>query len=103
METLNYPEIVKNSIQKYAEKCGEDSEKIESDVYLLLVTGWQDEKRIYWFPIHIKIKDGKIWIERDFIEEGLANELVELGVPKSDIVLGLRSPYVRQFTGFASV
>ncbi|MEY2911250.1 MAG: hypothetical protein RLZZ184_559, partial [Cyanobacteriota bacterium] len=28
---------------------------------------------------------------------------VELGVPKSDIVLGFRSPYVRQFTGFASV
>ena len=109
METVNYSEIVKNFIQKYAEECGEESENIEmvfdtqSHVYLLLVTGWQDEKRIYWFPIHIRIKDGKIWIERDFTEEGIANQLVELGVPKSDIVLGFRSPYVRQFTGFASV
>ena len=53
--------------------------------------------------IHISIKDGKIWIERDFTEEGIPHQLVELGVPKSDIVLGFRSPYVRQFTGFASV
>ncbi|MFM6815771.1 MAG: element excision factor XisI family protein, partial [Dolichospermum sp.] len=46
--------IVKNFIQKYAqEECVEDSENIElvfdteRDVYLLLVTGWKDEKRIY--------------------------------------------------------
>ena len=45
----------------------------------------------------------KIWIQKDFTEEGIANQLVELGVPKSDIVLAFRSPYVRQFTGFASV
>jgi hypothetical protein len=53
--------------------------------------------------IHVDIKDGKIWIQCDFTEEGVANELVELGVPKTDIVLGFRSPYVRQFTDFASV
>jgi hypothetical protein len=51
--------------------------------------------------IHVDIKDGKIWIQRDFTEEGIPNQLVELGVPKTDIVLGFRSPYVRQFTGFA--
>ena len=110
MEKLDYREIVKNFIQKYAqEECVEDSENLElvfdteRDVYLLLVTGWKDEKRIYWFPIHISIKDGKIWIERDFTEEGIPHQLVELGVPKTDIVLAFRSPYVRQFTGFASV
>ncbi|MFN9557686.1 MAG: element excision factor XisI family protein, partial [Dolichospermum sp.] len=26
-----------------------------------------------------------------------------LGVPKTDIVLGFKPPYMRQFTGFASV
>jgi hypothetical protein len=34
---------------------------------------------------------------------GMWDQLVELGVPKTDIVLGFRSPYVRQFTDFASV
>lgn len=47
------------------------------------------------------MNDGKIWIQQDFTEEGLANQLVELGVPKTDIVLGFRTPYVREFTGFA--
>ena len=65
--------------------------------------GWENEERAYGCVVHVDIKDRKIWIQRDLTEEGIANELVELGVPKTDIVLGFRSPYVRQFTGFASV
>jgi hypothetical protein len=110
METLDYREIVKNLIYKYAnEQPVEDLENTEivfdteRDIYLLLYAGWRDENRIYGCPIHISIKDGKIWIQKDFTEEGIANQLVELGVPKTDIVLAFRSPYVRQFTGFASL
>lgn len=95
-------------IEQHArEQSPEDLETIElvfdtdRDRYLLLYVGWQDEKRMHGCPIHIDIKEGKIWIQRDFTEEGLANQLLELGVPKTDIVLGFRSPYVRQFTGFA--
>ena len=51
--------------------------------------------------VHIDIINDKIWIQRDFTEEGVASELVELGVPKTDIVLGFKSPFVREFTGFA--
>jgi hypothetical protein len=50
---------------------------------------------------YLDIKDGKIWIQRDLTEEGIANELVELGVAKSDIVLAFRAPHIRQFTDFA--
>ncbi|MBC6422202.1 MAG: XisI protein [Hormoscilla sp. SP5CHS1] len=71
------------------------------DNYLLLYVGWNGEERIHGCPIHINMNDGKIWIQQYFTEEGLANQLVELGVPKTDIVLGFRTPYVRQFTGFA--
>lgn len=49
------------------------------------------------------MRDVKIWIQRDFTEEGVASELVDLGVPKTDIVLGFKPPDMRQFTGFASV
>ncbi len=48
----------------------------------------------------MEIKDGKIWIERDGTEIGVANELVEAGVPKQDIVLAFRAPYKRKFTEF---
>ncbi|MEH2039838.1 XisI protein [Nostoc sp.] len=110
MEKLYYQELVKKIIYKYAnDQPQEDLENIEivfdteRDRYLLLYVGWNDEERVYGCPIHISIKDGKVWIQRDFTEERIANQLVELGVPTTDIVLGFRSPYVRQFTGFASV
>ncbi|BDI18760.1 hypothetical protein ANSO36C_45620 [Nostoc cf. commune SO-36] len=110
MENLNYQELVKKIIYKYVnEQPKEDLENTEivfdteRDRYLLLYVGWNDEERVYGCPIHLSIKDEKIWIQRDFTEEGIANQLVELGVPTTDIVLGFRSPYVRQFTGFASV
>jgi hypothetical protein len=51
--------------------------------------------------LHLDIKDGKIWIQYDGTEGGIALELVELGVPKEDIVLGYHSPSVRGFTEFA--
>ncbi|WP_264197053.1 element excision factor XisI family protein [Microseira wollei] len=40
-------------------------------------------------------------LARDGTQSGIAQQLVDAGVPKSDIVLGYRSPFVRQFTGFA--
>jgi len=49
----------------------------------------------------VKIKDGKIWSERDGTEIGVANELVEAGVPKQDIVLAFNAPYKRKFTELA--
>lgn len=108
MGRLDYGEVIEKIIQQHARAQSEkDLERVqivfdrENHRYLLLYVGWQNEERIHGCPIHINIKDGKIWIEQDFTEEGLANQLVELGVPKTDIVLGFRSPHVRQFTEFA--
>ncbi|MBW4673584.1 MAG: XisI protein [Desmonostoc geniculatum HA4340-LM1] len=110
MEIRDYQELVKKIIYEYAndqpKEYLENTEIVfdtERDRYLLLYVGWHDEERVYGCPIHISIKEEKIWIQRDFTEEGIANQLVELGVPTTDIVLGFRAPYVRQFTGFASV
>jgi hypothetical protein len=110
MERLNYRELVQKIIHQHAieqsEKDLENTEivfDLDRDRYLLLYVGWRDEERIHGCPIHIDIKDGKIWIQRDFTEEGLASQLLELGVPRTDIILGFRAPYVRQFTGFAVV
>ena len=73
----------------------------ENDHYLLMHLGWDDQRRIRWCILHLEIENGKIWIHHDGTEIGVANELVQLGVPKDQIVLAFHSPYKRQFTDFA--
>jgi hypothetical protein len=56
---------------------------------------------IYATIVHIDIRNGKIWVQYDGTEEGMANRLLELGVPRDDIVLAFHPPYKRQYTNFA--
>ncbi len=72
----------------------------EQDHYQILDVGWEGYKRIYNCFIHLDIKDDKIWIQRNMTEADLGQELVEMGVPKEDIVLGLHPPYKRPYTGY---
>jgi hypothetical protein len=73
----------------------------ERDRYLLIDVGWHNKEYIYGTLVHIDIKDDKIWIQRNNTEINLAERLLENGVAKTDIVLGLHSPFMRQFTGYA--
>jgi hypothetical protein len=74
---------------------------IEGNHYQLVSVGWHGQERIYGCIAHLDIKDGKVWIQHDGTEVGIANELVELGIPKQDIVLAFHAPYKRPYTGFA--
>lgn len=71
------------------------------DHYQLLSVGWNGYKRIYGSILHVDIRDGKIWIQYDGTEEGIANRLVKMGVPNSDIVLAFHPEFKRQYTDFA--
>jgi hypothetical protein len=74
----------------------------DSDRYQLLYVGWRGNKREFGCILHLDIKDGKIWIQHDGTEVGIANQLVEMGVPKHDIVLAFHEPDIRQFTDFGT-
>lgn len=71
------------------------------DRYLLVNVGWHNDRRIHGCLIHIDIMDGKLWIQRDGTEHGVAKELVRAGVPKDHIVLAFRPAYVRPHTEYA--
>ncbi|GAK59486.1 XisI protein [Candidatus Vecturithrix granuli] len=73
----------------------------QHDSYLLLAIGWQKQRRIHHCLVHTEIIDGKIWIQLDGTEQGIANELIEAGIPKEKIVLGFHPPEIRKHTGFA--
>ncbi|MEH2201921.1 element excision factor XisI family protein [Nostoc sp.] len=44
------------------------------------------------------MKDEKIWIQHNMIDIQIAGNLIEMGVLKEDIVLELKSSYLRQYT-----
>ncbi|MEB3277654.1 MAG: XisI protein [Lyngbya sp.] len=75
----------------------------ENHHYMVVHLGWIEDgmRRVYGCIIHVDIKNDKIWIQRDGTEIGVANELLEAGVPKQDIVLGFHAPYKRKYTDFA--
>ncbi len=62
--------------------------------------GWDGLKRVYNCFIHLDIKNNKIWIQRNTTEIDIGQVLVEMGVSKEDIVLGLHPPYKRPYTGY---
>ncbi|MDF5707317.1 MAG: XisI protein [Nostoc sp. S4] len=107
METLNYREVVQEIIRSHSQNSFNDDTEVqilvdvERDHYLVMMVGWYGQRREYGSLIHIDIKDGKIWIQSDGTETGVANELVEAGVPKKDIVLAFKSAFKRQFTEYA--
>lgn len=74
----------------------------ERDHYQVITVGWNGYRRIRGCVLHVDIKDGKIWIQHDGTEIGIANELVALGVPKEDIVLAFHAPSRRKYTEFAA-
>ncbi len=73
----------------------------EGDRYQIFHAGWDGIHRVFGALIHIDLIEDKIWIQYDGTEVGVANELVESGVPKHDIVLAYHSPFMRQYDGFA--
>lgn len=106
---LDYRRIVKNILQEYA-----SYKPVNADVssalsfddehghYVLLHFGWDGKKHLNHAVLHLQIADDKIWIQNDETEEGVAADLLEMGVPKERIVLGFKPPDVRPYTEFAA-
>jgi XisI protein len=71
------------------------------DRYVWMDVGWDNDRRVHGCLVHIDIIDGKIWIQRDGTEDGIAADLERAGIAKDQIVLGFRLPEIRAHTGYA--
>jgi hypothetical protein len=71
--------------------------------YLLLDLGWDRTGRVHAAVLHLRLRDDKVWIEKDGTETGIAQELLEAGIPKEDIVLGFYRPERRASIEYAAV
>lgn len=107
MEKLKYQAAIEKILKSFSEmvvRQGTEVEIIcdrEGGHYLVILLGWNDQLRVYGSLIHIDLKDDKIWIQQDRTDTGIAQELVEAGVPKNEIVLAFKSAFTRKFTDYA--
>jgi hypothetical protein len=73
----------------------------DSDNYLILLEGWDNRERVHGCLLHLQIINGKIWIQRDGTEDGIATDLLAAGIPKEQIVLAFKPEPIRPYTEFA--
>lgn len=106
-KVTKYRQIIGNFLTEQA-KMIPLGETIESETifdhkgerYLLLHLGWHGQKRIYSVLLHLEIRNDKIWIQENNTDILVAETLLEEGVKRDDIILGLKPPFVREYTGF---
>ena len=106
-KVAKYREYIQTLLSNYASNDVSDSEvevqlifDAQRDHYQWMNVGWEHLTRIYQTIIHIDIKDGKIWLQQNLTEQNPAEELVAMGVPREDIILGLQPPYKRPYTDY---
>lgn len=102
-----YRQAIRSLLERYAGEGHRDGQletqiicDSEHDHYQLVSLGWQGQRRFYSCLMHLDIKNGKIWIQRNQTDQLIAQELVEMGVAREDIVLGLQPAYARPDTGY---
>ena len=111
MEKLErYRDFIKQQIHRYVESFGDAKSDVqevevfddERGHYQWISLGWENGKRAFYTHLYVRLHDGKIWIEKDTTEDGIAMDLVREGVPREDIVLAFQPPEMRQYTDFAA-
>ena len=103
-----YQKIVKRILREVAGMMPTDenvrTELIFDDAqghYQLGQVGWEGKRRVDSVFLHVDVCDGKIWVQHDGTNLGIAEEMVRAGVPKDHIVLAFRHPSRRPDTEYA--
>lgn len=72
-----------------------------NDNFMVVDMGWDPTGRVHAVVLHLHLLNEKVWVEVDETENGIAQELLDAGIPKQDIVLGFFRPERRKLTEFA--
>jgi XisI protein len=99
MDRVNkYRQIVRDFLQDFAADDPEAQLIIdaERDRYLVMHNSWRGDYRIYGCAMQLDLIEDKIWIQHNSTEILIDRELIQRGIVPQDIVLGFRSPKVRE-------
>jgi len=105
---MHYRELIKQHIRHLADLVNyqyrtDEGEGIAHSVfddegacYLLVKAGWSKGRRSHGTTLFVRVHNGKIYIEEDWTEDGIANALIDAGVPEEDVVLAFQAPSTRK-------
>jgi protein gp37 len=108
-KTIIYQNIVEKVLENFVTARIQNDSPIITQVvadtrnhhYQIVRTGWLKGKQIYNVIFHFDIINEKIWLQRNISDYDIVEDIEQMGVPKSDIVLAFHSPTMRAMTGYA--
>jgi hypothetical protein len=101
MDTQTYRTLIKQIMTEYATLAAQQPvpgvETLlafdeERDQYLWLQVGWAGHRRVQAITLHVRLLNGKIQVEQDWTEDGIATDLLQAGVPPEDMLLAFHEP-----------
>ena len=97
-------EYFQSMVQDWTNNSSEEVKMISDknqNHFLILYYGWSNGSHMHSVPVHIEIKNNKVWIQENMTEIEIDDDLIARGIAKSDIVLGVIPPEYRQYSEFA--
>ncbi|MCP9496763.1 MAG: XisI protein [Pyrinomonadaceae bacterium MAG19_C2-C3] len=108
-ETQNYRRILCEVIERHAQLAASTPQPesipvcdTARDNYLLVDVGWETNERAHYIVLHLRLRDGKVWIEKDGVEYGIAHDLLAAGIPAEDIMLASHDTQPMSLTELAA-
>jgi XisI protein len=104
-----YRSLIKELLTNYAAPANDNTKDLEDqlifdterDHYQIMSVGWNNNKRVYFCLLHLDIKNDKIWLQENSTDYDIVEDLIKLGVPNSDVVIGFIPADVRPYTEYA--
>lgn len=70
--------------------------------YQVIRTGWRNDVFEHNVVFHFQVKPtGKVWLLVNNTDLLITDDLIERGIPSSDIVIGFLPEFMRTYSGFA--
>lgn len=100
----NQRQIVQKILLQIAEEKHTRSDKetstelfvdVQRDNYMVMSIGWRGTKRIQEIIAFIRLRNGQIYIEEDWTEDGLISRLEVAGIKSDQVLLAFNPPSLR--------
>jgi XisI protein len=106
-----YQKAILKILEKYADIKSPFMPDVENKViadtknhqYQLVRLGWYKDRHVHYTVFHFDIKDGKVWIQENRTDIKIEEELIDTGILKKDIFLGMQHPVLKEFTQKAAI